>query len=624
MRSKAVLVLITLFFVGLIVTPVPSLSIETFSESQVSDEPLYIYGDSDFIYYGFPGSGTEGDPYIIENLIIIGPSTCLSISSTNAHCIVRNCIFTAEVDITYPESGAVRIFESNNSRFLNCLISGGDIGFLLTDSYNIQLTGCNFTNNRVSDLTISGSGEYAIDNCSLQSGLTFEYRGSDHLDVSSSNTMIQDKLLLVVSHEFNTIHNGTNYGQIILLFCDNVTIRDFDEHKVQFPIGVIGSANCTLESIHLENETSPPILVSYSESILFVNCSFSCRGISFSGNMIGHWQHHYENVTVAERQLGFFESLENENLANDSYGQYILIDCYNVTIRDASIDGCMYPIMLFGSEYCDIIDCQITDFVEEGVELSGCSTCSVSGSSISGPSGTGLYVNDCVNISINQCKFNDSDYGILVRYSENCTTENSEFDSGVVGIYCVETNHTIICKNDIRNYRYGIVSLIDQDFIAESNEIEESLQVALHMEDFQNTRLENNSLSNNFIGFQLYGGISLSLFNNTVEYSTDSPLVLYNGWELTVESNVFHESHGLVILVSTIFCDFINNDIDNTGGVGISSSNNVDLDNNRISNSEMTGLTLARCQSINVHGSNITDNELAGIEVEDSTYCNIQ
>ncbi|MFX1255618.1 MAG: hypothetical protein ACFFCZ_28705, partial [Promethearchaeota archaeon] len=53
--------------------------------------PIFIDDNSDFSTLGFNGSGTSGDPYLIENFFFNSSSaTLISIQNTNVHFTIRN------------------------------------------------------------------------------------------------------------------------------------------------------------------------------------------------------------------------------------------------------------------------------------------------------------------------------------------------------------------------------------------------------------------------------------------------------------------------------------------------------------------------------------------------------
>ena len=66
--------------------------------AKTDHSPIYITADSGFASGGFPGSGTQEDPYVIENLQITTNTlrrNGVEIRNTRAHFIVRGCEITA-------------------------------------------------------------------------------------------------------------------------------------------------------------------------------------------------------------------------------------------------------------------------------------------------------------------------------------------------------------------------------------------------------------------------------------------------------------------------------------------------------------------------------------------------
>jgi len=59
------------------------------------DAPIYIDEDSDFDSYGFPGTGTEEDPFIIENKLFMSVETLngIEIHNTTKYFLIRDCSF---------------------------------------------------------------------------------------------------------------------------------------------------------------------------------------------------------------------------------------------------------------------------------------------------------------------------------------------------------------------------------------------------------------------------------------------------------------------------------------------------------------------------------------------------
>ena len=70
----------------------------TFSLELTPREPISIVSDDNFTDYGFPGSGNESDPYIIENYNITTTNgTGIYITMTTKYFLIRNCYVDSDM-----------------------------------------------------------------------------------------------------------------------------------------------------------------------------------------------------------------------------------------------------------------------------------------------------------------------------------------------------------------------------------------------------------------------------------------------------------------------------------------------------------------------------------------------
>ena len=91
-KPKSIITLICIFL--FLLSSALNNSVSAYDESLVvPSEKIFIQSDDDFEVLGFSGSGTEVDPYLIENLEIM-PGTFydnIEIMNTTKHFIIRNC-----------------------------------------------------------------------------------------------------------------------------------------------------------------------------------------------------------------------------------------------------------------------------------------------------------------------------------------------------------------------------------------------------------------------------------------------------------------------------------------------------------------------------------------------------
>lgn len=172
-------------------------------KSYIEHEPIEILNDTAFSLYGFEGTGTEEDPYVIENYKIESfdfLSNGIYVTGTTSHFIIRNCYTLSEyigINVHNVATGTAVI--ANNTCIGTTIMSGG-IGVSSTTGFSILDNTCsNFAiaihTNEASDMIISGN---KVSDC-IYHGISIRY--------SNSAEIIN-----------NRIENCTMFGVIIVGF----------------------------------------------------------------------------------------------------------------------------------------------------------------------------------------------------------------------------------------------------------------------------------------------------------------------------------------------------------------------------------------------------------------------
>ncbi len=95
--------------------------------------PITINGNADFEDQGWPGSGTEDDPYVIEGLRIIDSSTCITVSNTDVYFEIRDCLISAAL----PTSSDGIVFDNvTHGTVKDCVIELHGYGVRFSSSPN--------------------------------------------------------------------------------------------------------------------------------------------------------------------------------------------------------------------------------------------------------------------------------------------------------------------------------------------------------------------------------------------------------------------------------------------------------------------------------------------------------
>ncbi|MFW9976134.1 MAG: hypothetical protein ACFFDQ_12760, partial [Candidatus Thorarchaeota archaeon] len=65
--------------------------VRKFQSSYAPHGPIFITSNQDFIDQGWPGNGSESNPYMIEGLNITSPQICIEIRNVDVHFTVKDC-----------------------------------------------------------------------------------------------------------------------------------------------------------------------------------------------------------------------------------------------------------------------------------------------------------------------------------------------------------------------------------------------------------------------------------------------------------------------------------------------------------------------------------------------------
>ena len=268
-----------------------------------SHEPIYINGNDDFVVGQngvVSGSGTEIDPYIIENWDINASSANgIEIRNTSLHFIIRNCLIHDGRISYYPNDG-IYFCNLSKGKIDNVTLYNNGCGIHLNHSSNISLESC----------AINGSGGHGI-----------------YLFHSLNNLVSQ------------CVVWASDYGVFLYNFSKDNRIENCIAYN---NVGGIHIWNC------LGND--------------LVNCTCydnSASGIYFDGSLDAE----LTNCTCFNNGGGiyFYSSINstvtNCKIYNNSGDGISFYECSNNTLTNTAIDVSRWGIYLFSSYNNIIRDC---------------------------------------------------------------------------------------------------------------------------------------------------------------------------------------------------------------------------------------------------------------------------
>ncbi len=545
---------------------------------------INIDNDSAFITYGFPGNGTFSNPFRIENLEIISNETySIRIQNTNSFFIITNC----KLNSTYNGINLKNL--ANNTAIVeNNVFSNFDqgIGLYIENSSFTKIIDNHFSYSKTAIMT-----RLDTDNCTIINN-SFEYISSECFSIQESDNCVIISNECLISSTF-----------LYAYFCDYLTVvNNFCDDTRQFT-HVSHSQNCNISSNTCSNITENGIYIGDTDScdVLFneinggsaglrivssSNVNICCNTIEYCNIGLGlrksrecyikknnftkcgisideveepdidTWM--LEDNLVNGKLLGFYRHKGTNFLIEEEYGQLILVDCFQVTVRNIKIENTSMGIGLFYCDYSIVENCTISNTVQNFVLYESYS-CNIT-TSYSFASTYGLVVSRSENCYVLETEIYNNDYGIQISLSEYCyINKNNILANNHYGIelhfsdYCEITENTI--KENIKGIYLNFVStiLIGSNYISQNypNPVYNNNSAGIYSTAALWVSIKHNSFTDNEKGilllFSHYFMISDNCFRNN-NYGIVGKEIL----ESEIKYNWFEENSFYAITLSSI------------------------------------------------------------------------
>ncbi len=531
--------------------------------------PFRIDSDAEFASTaaseGWNGSGSSGDPYVIQGYEIDGNGSddCFYIGNTTVHFVFRN-------------------------------------NYLHNSSEGLSLAGL-FLNN-VSNAVVEN-------NTFLNSDRGIRLNGSDENVLRYNNITGNTVGLFMDESDNNTIDNNDVYknsAQGIWLHADNsfneLIGNKLDGNSYGFVAGVWnggGSEHNLVTDNTIKNNTYEGILMDYGSSNNEITSNY------LHNNSIGLYQHwvanHIHNNTIDNNtddgiQLRYSNNnvIEHNDITNNSDDGIWLWGSRNNTLSENDITSNDDGVYASPDSYAPEDNRIINNSFEKNID------------------GV-VFWSDCINNTIKDNQFaNNTDYNIWMRDgSTNNTIESNSISKGSYGIYLQESDECQVIENKVNGSRtHGIQLANTNGSYIYKNEIwnvNESNDRGIYIREFStdNLVIENDVHDNQ-------NGIYLSEGGGAYGFPQ------YN----TITKNYIHDNIGNgIFLVDTKFNKIHDNEISNNNdhSVYLSRSEETEVTNNRIFGGDMYGIYLFDSHlNSKIENNYIYDNP-RGIHLEGST-----
>ena len=291
-------VIIVLFLLGLSLVQVQTQpgtqvasSRDQVRHSQIID-PFVIENNTDFQIQGWPGNGTESDPYLLEDLVIRGVNSfygyyCLYIWNSDAYFIIQNCTFVNPgssfgnvIRFTNVTNGVIRnctiiierfgdeyrgdgidLYSSSNILVTDCNITGGETGIELWQSTNCTISSSVLKNQMYYGIGTTFSNYTEIHNNTLMGAEFTNSRKGIGVGYLSTNFSVHD-------------NNITNFLSAGIMLHAAVNISVFDNYVTESGTGIsIGFSNQSklISNILVKNDDGIGLAISTFNNVISSN-----------------------------------------------------------------------------------------------------------------------------------------------------------------------------------------------------------------------------------------------------------------------------------------------------------------------------------------------------------------
>lgn len=532
--------------------------------SFVPHEAISITSDADFLTYGFPGSGTPEDPYVIEGLnITTDSSSAIFIQGTTKYFVISNCYLHASVagiyiDSIAPSSAVIVNNTCLNNMYYGIFLQFADSVIILNNTcansyYGIWMDSSRDTtignntikNNAEFGIKISSSPNSIIENNSmLNNGLFIEDSVLDNiLTYKVNNNWVNNKLLGYFTNQQDLVINQPNYGQIFLINCTNAIIQNQVLNNASVGIYSLSSYNLTISNSTCSYDYYKGIYILYSHNATIYNNT--CNENDFEGIFV--WNTALvtiaNNTCINNGHLGIYldqspnSTVQNNNLLNNGYYFYgnNLETYLSYTIENNWVNN---KLLGYFTNLQDV--------------------------TIDQPNYGQLFLINCTGVTVKNQIFSNVPVGISVRYSSYVNISDNTFSDTSTGIALSFSEDSTIVRNVCMNNFDGII-----------------------LSNSYNSVVNNNTCTNNDHGIFVSSSQLSSIANNTCDGNYDG-IYLSDSDDITITLNIITNS--------------------DNNGIGLYGSQNAQITKNILRNNRGYGISLMSCESSHLYYNIFIDN----------------
>ena len=560
---------------------------KTISLSSYTNHPsITIYNDSEMISAGFPGSGTENEPYRIEYLnITTSDYNGIDIENVTLHYVIQHCFISAwgrgimilrsspgvatiyNNTITGHTYGAMEIAISLNATVAENRCENGRSGIVLSWSAGAKIINNICILNDRNGISIQGnSSDCFIYNNTLEHNYNYGIRLYENPDNSTiyHNTFINNNL----AQQYGPSQAADDsYGTLWY----NATLQEgnwwWDWNGIDaYSIG--GTAG-TSDIYPLRTPATPPS--PHDPIYIDSDDDFITYGFEGTGAPSTPYRIEYLEIISTTNTSGI--------LIKDVTMYFIIQYC--------SIDALQFGILVSNvpSYACKIYDTFIENtpngifvnysnsawiwnntcsFNNNSISINECDDSLIDGNDCIDSYNKSISIKNSENVSVtyNYC-YSGNEEGITLEYSPDSTVrhniclQNGYIDASVLlgyGIRVLLSDHTKLINNTCsENFESGIYVELGFYYTIENNTCINNDYTGIETGGVQSTTIINNTCSSNSYGIVIYSAYLAVVSKNTISFNQWAGLTMFDSTQCEYSYNLieYTTNYGMEFFLSS-------------------------------------------------------------------------
>jgi parallel beta-helix repeat protein len=435
----------------------------TYQAYLISDHsPILIESNEDFISQGWPGNGSETNPYTIANLRIQSDElTCIDISNVSVYYSIIDCeLLTTS---RYYVQHGIHLEEASYAKIESCVITNVEFGIMVLHS-----DGCVILDTYVGDCSLSGVSIWQSDDCTIK-----------NCDIKDNGWIGVD---LYWTEDCSVINCNLEENHW-------AGVRLEQDHDCRILNNII---TCEGESGSID--------LIYSDGSIIRNNTLLSGGIVVNAFVAQHRPPTIENNTINGNSVGFFNDTGNFAISPNDFGQILLYRCSNLDIIDGQITGATVGIQVILSQSCTIENVLLKYNARSGLRFHSSANCMVSNSTFEF-NGAGIRLYRSENTIIRESTIRDNHWsGVDMFALENCIImRNSIFRNHLFGLVIDNCVNCTIDDNDVvSNGLSGFLIVSSQSLLVKRNLVQQNGHIGIEFtSDSSNNFVYDNRLAEN-------------------------------------------------------------------------------------------------------------------------------